>query len=56
MIDGPTFWWYLSTACLIWFSTVTVYVAVRGGLDIKHMLRRLRSDQSDERSDGSNRQ
>lgn len=35
------FWWFMTVACLIWYSTVTVYVAVRGVLDIKHMLRRL---------------
>lgn len=43
MIDGATFWWYVTAACLVWFSTVTIYVAIRGGLDIKHMLRRLKA-------------
>ncbi len=43
MIDGSTFWWYVTAACLAWFSTVTIYVAIRGGLDIKHMLRRLKA-------------
>jgi hypothetical protein len=38
-------------ACLAWYSTVTVYVAVRGAFDIKHMLARLgRSDAQDEES------
>ena len=36
------FWLLLTAAALIWYSTVTVYVAVRGALDIKSMLRRLR--------------
>ncbi len=35
------FWWLLTVAVLIWYSTITVYVAVRGALDIKHMLKRL---------------
>jgi len=34
-------WWSLTVACLVWYSTVTVYVAVRGVIDIKGMLRRL---------------
>jgi hypothetical protein len=28
-------------AVLVWYSTVTLYIAVRGSLDIRHMLRRL---------------
>ena len=32
-------------ACLVWYSTVTVYVGIRGALDIKHMLARLRAAQ-----------
>ena len=35
------FWWLLTVAVLIWYSTVTLYVAVRGTLDIRGMLRRL---------------
>lgn len=35
------FWWLLLMACLVWYSTVTIYVAVRGALDIRSMLRRL---------------
>jgi hypothetical protein len=35
------FWWLLTAAVLTWYSTVTVYVAIRGGIDIKQMLRRL---------------
>jgi hypothetical protein len=40
------FWGLLLAACLIWYSTVTVYVAIRGAMDIKHMLGRLQ-DQAD---------
>lgn len=36
-----TFWLCLLAACLIWYSTVTVYVAIRGAADIKGMLGRL---------------
>ena len=35
------FWWYLAMACLAWYSTITVYVSIRGVLDIKNMLGRL---------------
>ena len=35
------FWWLLTAACLVWYSTVAVYVAVRGVADIRSMLRRL---------------
>ena len=35
------FWWALSMACVIWYSTVTVYVAIKGAGDIKNMLARL---------------
>lgn len=35
------FWWLLTAACLVWYSTVTVYVAIRGVFDIRGMLRRL---------------
>jgi hypothetical protein len=32
------FWYLLSAAVMIWYSTVTVYVAVNGLKDIKKML------------------
>jgi hypothetical protein len=35
------FWWALTIACVIWYSTVTVYVAIKGVSDIKNMLARL---------------
>lgn len=35
------FWWLLTIVCLVWYSTVTVYVAVRGIVDIRTMLRQL---------------
>ena len=36
-----TFWWLLLMAVLVWYSTVTVYVTIRGTLDVKHMLEAL---------------
>lgn len=36
-------WLALSIACLAWYSTVTVYVAIRGWRDIRAMLERFRS-------------
>ena len=35
------FWWLLTVACIVWYSTITVYVAIRGVTDIKTMLRHL---------------
>jgi hypothetical protein len=35
------FWWLMSAACVVWYSTITVYVAIKGAGDIKHMLARL---------------
>ncbi len=36
------FWLALTIAVLVWYSTVTVYVAIRGALDVKQMLARLK--------------
>jgi hypothetical protein len=41
-------WWLVSMACVVWYSTITVYVAVRGGFNIKTMLARLRKRQESE--------
>ncbi len=35
------FWWALTMVCVIWYSTITVYVAIKGANDIKQMLARL---------------
>lgn len=35
------FWWFLTMACVVWYSTVTIYVSVKGIADIRDMLRRL---------------
>lgn len=43
-------WWTLTMACVVWYSTVTVYVAVRGVVDIRSMLTRLKNQTSEEDS------
>lgn len=39
-----TFWWLMTAAVLVWYSTITIYVAIRGACDIKHMLGRLKAN------------
>jgi len=41
MLKDHWFWGATTIACLAWYSTVTVYVAIRGAADIRSMLRRL---------------
>jgi len=36
-------WWLLTVICVVWYFTVTVYVAVRGAADIRQMLARLQN-------------
>jgi hypothetical protein len=38
------FWWLLTAAVVIWYSTITVYVSYKGTHDIKEMLRNLAED------------
>jgi hypothetical protein len=35
------FWLVLSLGCIGWYLTVLGYVAIRGGADIKNMLKKL---------------
>ena len=49
MSNAALFWWLVNAACLLWFSTITVYVAIRGGLDIRHMLDRLKQLHAEEK-------
>jgi hypothetical protein len=35
------FWWLLTAACVVWYSTITVYVSIKGVSDIRGMLQRL---------------
>jgi hypothetical protein len=41
MIGEHWFWWLLTMACVVWYCTITVYVAFKGTADIKSMLARL---------------
>ena len=45
------FWYIMSIACLLWYSLLTLYVAVKGGYDIKSMLKKLSSKQEDEKKE-----
>ena len=45
-MGGHWFWWLLTAAVVIWYSTITVYVAIRGAVDIKSMFTRLSDKQS----------
>lgn len=41
MLQNHWFWGLLTLACLVWYSTITIYVAIKGAGDIREMLRRL---------------
>ena len=45
---GHWFWFGLTMACVIWYSLITLYVAVRGAFDIRTMLSHLDSRRIDE--------
>jgi len=36
-----SFWGLVVITCLVWYSTITIYVSIRGAMDIKRMLARL---------------
>ena len=42
---AETFWLAMTIACLVWYSTITVYVSIRGAFDIQKMLDELRRNQ-----------
>lgn len=44
------FWAALTLAVLVWYSTITVWVSIKGVFDIKGMLRRLASRELAEKS------
>jgi hypothetical protein len=46
--DMHWFWLTLMAAVLIWYSTITLYISVRGAIDIKEMLARLDQRAKDE--------
>jgi hypothetical protein len=38
-------WLVLVAICVVWYSTITVYVAIRGVVDIRTMLGRLQDSE-----------
>ena len=45
---GHWFWWLLTVVCIIWYSTITIYVGIRGAYDIKTMLAALQKVKDEE--------
>ena len=45
------FWWLLTVACVVWYSTITIYVSWKGIADIRDMLHRLSSRRPADRGD-----
>lgn len=41
MLEDHWFWGATTIICLAWYSTITIYVAIKGAADIRNMLRRL---------------
>jgi hypothetical protein len=41
MMIEKWFWEVLTIICIIWYSTITVYVSIKGTKDIKNMLKKL---------------
>lgn len=44
MSHGHELWWLVVWACVVWYSTITIYISVKGCFDIKEMLERLKRD------------
>ena len=49
-MSAPLFWKLLTAACLLWYATITVYVAIRGAGDIREMLHRLKAGRSERKT------
>jgi ABC-type microcin C transport system permease subunit YejB len=49
------FWLVTTIACLVWYSTITLYVAVRGASDIVTMLKKLSFLEESDKSVSSHR-
>jgi hypothetical protein len=48
MISEHPFWFCLTAVCIVWYSSITVYVAFKGYMDIKHMLENLKNNHANE--------
>lgn len=55
MLTNHPFWGLLTLAVLVWYSTITVYVGIRGAFDIQHMLRKLKENQEQAGADDPGR-
>jgi hypothetical protein len=59
ILTNHPFWGLLTLAVLVWYSTITVYVSIRGATDIKDMLSKLKEGQdkthADSRDDAGKR-
>ena len=53
MTFGHAFWFLLVVACVAWYSTITIYVAIRGCIDIRGMLRDLQERDENANSETS---
>jgi hypothetical protein len=47
MMGEHWFWFTVTVAVLVWYSTITVYVAFKGTRDIRQMLSRLKDNADD---------
>lgn len=43
------FWFALVLAVVLWYSSITIWVAIKGALDIREMVARLDEEQVDAR-------
>lgn len=53
MSPAERFWWFLTMAAVVWYSTVTVYVSFKGVFDIRGMLERLEAEHGTPKKDRS---
>lgn len=51
-MTAPMFWLVLTIGCLVWYSAVTIYVAVKGAGDIRKMLAALAKEKNDRSATG----
>lgn len=41
-MDLHSFWWWMTLACVVWYTLVTAYVGFKGAFNIRDMLARLK--------------
>jgi hypothetical protein len=44
------FWWLLTMAAIGWYSTITIYVSIRGAMDVRNMLAALKNQELSDRA------